>query len=140
MNLAPPTAKRSRRMPPLQLVSMVDMIFLLLIYFLASTSYTPPESHLAPALMAQQVAGGRAADLQPQVVEVAPVAGEPAYRIGERVLRSAEALRSVLEALPKDGGVFIKGSSAVQTRFVIEAIQAARDAGFVKVTYVPMES
>ena len=139
MNLSP-FRHRARGMPPLQLVSMVDMIFLLLIYFLASTSYAPPESHLAPALMAQQVAGGRAADLSPQVVEVAPVAGEPAYRIGERVLRSSDALRTVLEALPKDGGVFIKGAGNVETSWAIEAIQAARDAGFVKVTYVPMES
>ncbi len=139
MKLSPPTTNRNRRMRPLQLVSMVDMIFLLLIYFLASTSYAPPESHLAPALMAQQIAGGRAADLQPQVVEVAPVAGEPAFRIGEHVLRSSDALREVLESLPKDGGVFIKGSGNVATQWAIEAIQAARDAGFVKVTYVPME-
>lgn len=138
MNLSPASG-RSRRMPPLQLVSMVDMIFLLLIYFLASTSYAPPESHLAPALMAQQVAGGRAADFSPQVVEVAAVAGEPAYRIGERVLRSPGALRGVLEELPKEGGVFVKGAGNVETRWAIEAIQAARDAGFVRVTYVPVE-
>lgn len=129
--------KRGRIPSPLQITAMIDVVFLLLIYFLLSTSYSPPESELVPALQTEQVEGGRAADLEPQVVRVDVFAGEPGFRIGERVLRSRDALREVLADLPKEGGVFIEGADRVSVRWATAAIQASRDAGFEKVTYVP---
>lgn len=128
---------RSRLPSPLQITPMIDVIFLLLIYFLLSTSYTPPEAELAPALQAEQVEGGRSADLQPQIVRVDLFGGEPGFRLAEQVFRDAETLRGVLADLPKEGGVFIEGADAVSVRWAAAAIQAGRDAGFEKVTYVP---
>lgn len=130
-------SKRSRLPSPLQITPMIDVIFLLLIYFLLSTSYTPPEAELAPALQAEQVEGGRSADLQPQIVRVDLFGGEPGFRLAEQVFRDAETLRGVLADLPKEGGVFIEGADAVSVRWAAAAIQAGRDAGFEKVTYVP---
>ncbi len=138
MNLTTQLQRGRRRLvPALQITSMVDVIFLLLVYFLTTSTYAPPESELSPALRAEQIAGGRAADLQPQIVEVTLRRGEPAFVIGERVLRDKGALRQVLEKLPKEGGVFVRGADAVTTEWAVAAIQAARDAGFEKVTYVP---
>jgi biopolymer transport protein ExbD len=139
MRLSSPKRARARLSPALQITSMVDVIFLLLIYFLLSSSYAPPESLLTPALTAQQAGGGRAADLQPQVVEVSVIGGAPGYRIGERTVRDPAELVAILQRLPKDGGVFVKGSDRVATEWAVRAIQAGRDAGFVKVTYVPAE-
>ncbi|MCR9216407.1 MAG: biopolymer transporter ExbD [bacterium] len=130
-------SNRSRLPSPLQITPMIDVIFLLLIYFLLSTSYTPPEAELAPALQAEQIEGGRSADLQPQIVRVDLFGGEPGFRLAEQVFRDAETLRGVLADLPKEGGVFIEGADAVSVRWAAAAIQAGRDAGFEKVTYVP---
>ena len=117
---------------------MIDVIFLLLIYFFLSTTYEPPESELAPALKAERVEGGSGADLQPQIVEVGLVGGEPGFRIGSRVTRDQDALRELLEGLPKEAGVFVRGEPGAGVGWAAAALQAARDAGFDRVTYVPM--
>lgn len=118
---------------------MIDVIFLLLIYFLLSTTYTPPESQLTPALQAEKVSGGRSADLQPQVVEVGLFDGAPGFRIGQHIVRDRAELTDLLARLPTDAGVFVKASDRVSARWAIAAIQACRDAEFLKVTYVPAE-
>ncbi len=131
--------KHKRHFRRLELTAMIDVIFLLLIYFLVSTTYTPPESQLEPALQAEKVNAGSAADFEPQVVEVVLVEGTPAFRIGQRVLRTKDELRAVLEQLPREGGVFVKGSNLVATEWATAALQAAYDAGFIRRTYVPMD-
>jgi biopolymer transport protein ExbD len=128
---------RARLLGGLQLTSMVDVIFLLLIYFLMTTSYTPPEARLTPALQAERVSGGAAADLEPQVIHVELFDGEPSFRLGDRVLKTRNDLRDVLEQLPKEAGVFVRGSDRVPVAFGVAALQASYDAGFFKVTYVP---
>ena len=132
-----PATRRGRLMSPLQITPMIDVVFLLLIYFLLSTSYNPPEAELVPALQTEQVEGGSAADLQPQIVRVDIFGDQPGFRLGERILRSRDELRAVLEQLPTEGGVFIEGTDRVTVRWATAAIQAGRDAGFDKVTYVP---
>lgn len=129
---------RRRGAVRLQITSMIDVIFLLLIYFLVSTTYMPPEAELSQALQAQRVASGAAADFEPQVVEVDIINGAPAYRLGARVIRSKEKLRSLLSSLPKEGGLFIKGFDRAQTEWAAGAAQAAHSTGFAKVTYVPV--
>jgi biopolymer transport protein ExbD len=128
---------RKRLPSPLQITPMIDVIFLLLIYFLMSTSYTPPEAELTPTLQTQQVEGGSSADLQPQIVVVDLFQNQPGFMLGQRVFRDKESLTAVLRDLPKEGGVFIEGSDAVTVRWAAAAIQAGKDAGFETVTYVP---
>ena len=130
-------ASQRRLAGSLELTSMVDVIFLLLIYFLMTISYTPPEARLTPALQAERVGGGRSADLEPQLVHVEIARGAPVYRIGERTMTDAGELALILERLPKEGGVFVRGDNAVPVGFGVAAMQASYAAGFVKVTYVP---
>lgn len=135
MNFKP--SRSSRVHVGLDMTSMIDVIFLLLIYFLLTTTYAPPESHLAPALRVDKVAAGRIADLQPQIIDVEIIDGSPGFRLGDQVLRDKESLRVLLAALPKDAGVFVKGAGDVATEWAVAALQACRDAGFDRVTYVP---
>lgn len=132
--------KRSRLPSPLQITPMIDVIFLLLIFFLLSTSYSPPESELIPSLQSEQVEGGSSADFQPQIVEVDFFGGQPGFRIAGRVLRSKAELRDLLAELPREGGVFVEGADRVSVRWATAALQACRDAGYEKVTYVPKRS
>jgi biopolymer transport protein ExbD len=122
----------------LNLASMIDVIFLLLIFFLVSTTYTPPESDLVPALQAERVGSGAAADLQPQVVEARLVDGAPAFVLGERFTTDRAELLRWLEPLPREAGVFVKASSQLSVEWAAALLQVVRDAGFERVTYVPM--
>lgn len=121
----------------LPLTSMIDVVFLLLIFFLVTASSTPNESDLASALQSEQAGGGRAADLQPQIVSVLLQDGSPIYRLGARIMTTKQELTTVLRQLPKEGGVFVKVSGAAPIRSMTAALQACKDAGFTKVTYVP---
>jgi biopolymer transport protein ExbD len=120
-----------------ELTSLIDVIFLLLIYFFLSTTSAAPESALEPALLAQREAPGRAADLQPQIVDVTLVGGAPAYTMAGQVFRDTGALGVVLRGLPKDMGVFVRSAGDVPVGWTVGAVQAATDAGFTRITYVP---
>lgn len=137
MRFSSARAKRGRGMLVLEMTPMIDVIFLLLIYFFLSTTYRPPESRLSPALQAERVEGGSGADFQPQIVDVTMFDGRPGFGLGERIVRDRASLTSLLERLPKEGGVFVRGGNDVETSWAIDALQASADAGFLKVTYVP---
>ncbi|MHC4909396.1 MAG: ExbD/TolR family protein [Planctomycetota bacterium] len=124
----------------LNLASMIDVTFLLLMYFMVTTIFVDPEDKLSPTLQAMsEESAGRRSDFQPQIVDVIALDGTPSYRIGDRITSDRAALLDVLVALPKSAGVFIKVHRGVPVGFATTALQVARDAGFDKVTYVPAE-
>lgn len=117
---------------------MIDVTFLLLIYFMMAMVRIAQEDHLSPTLQTQRdAATAEASDFQPQVIEVRVVDGAPAYRLGSRVFRERGALAAALDALPRSVGVFVHVFDGVPVGFAVAAIQVARDAGFEQVTYVP---
>ena len=129
--------RRSDRIP-LELASMIDVTFLLLIYFMVTMILSPTEDRLSPTLQTQRdTESGPASDFQPQVVEVTVVEGAPAYRVGRRVVRDRAALADVLGALPTAPGLFVKVDDGVPVGYVATAMQVARHSGFEQVTYVP---
>ncbi|MAA53084.1 MAG: hypothetical protein CMJ41_08755 [Phycisphaerae bacterium] len=124
----------------LNLASMIDVTFLLLVYFIVSTVMARPEDQLTSAIQTRDSdSAGSEIDYQPQVVEVVAIQGVPSYVIGSRRLRDLPGLREVLRDLPTELGVFIRVSGEIPVEFALSAVQAARDAGFEQVTYVPDE-
>ena len=119
------------------LSSMIDVTFLLLVYFIVTTVFTPPEDLLTPALKVEDGASMSQQDLEPQIVQVELIEQIPVYRIGGHVCRDRKALSKVLQNLPTDPGLIIKVRSDIPIGFAVAAIQVARDANFKKVTYVP---
>jgi biopolymer transport protein ExbD len=122
----------------LQMASMIDVVFLLLIYFMLTTTLEPPESELTPALATDQP--GRPTALQPQTIEYARAETGAAFRVGERVFPDQRSLTTVLTELPKDAGVVVRAPDEADVRWAAAAVQAARDAGFEKVTYAPQRN
>ncbi len=121
----------------LPITSLIDVVFLLLIYFMVTSTITPSESSVSSALRSDQQSGGQAADYEPQVVTVDVVQGEVAFLIGDRALRRQEELTVLLRELPKEGGVFIRGVDRAPVWAIAAAKQAAIDAGFIKRSYGP---
>ncbi|TVQ30589.1 MAG: biopolymer transporter ExbD [Phycisphaeraceae bacterium] len=138
MKFSPPRSKFMRVTARVHITGMIDVIFLLLIFFMTTTTLAVPESQLSSALQTQYDAGS-AADFQPIIVEAGVVMDSPAYRLGERIIRDPLELVRVLRELPREQGVFFRVESGVSVDWIASGIQACRDAGFTKVTYVPAQ-
>lgn len=124
----------------LNLAGMIDVTFLLLIYFMVTVIVAMDEDRLSPALRTEEdPASGAASDFQPQLVEVLVMAGEPTYRVGRRTCVDREGLTAILRDLPTSVGVIVRVSGGVPVGFAVSALQSAHDAGFEQVTYVPAE-
>ena len=124
----------------LNLASMIDVTFLLLVYFIVSTVMARPEDQLTSSIQTRDSeTSGAEIDYQPQVVEVVQLEGRSTYIIGDRMLHDLPSLTRVLENLPKEIGVFVRVSPGIPVEFALSAVQAARDAGFQQVTYVPQQ-
>ena len=121
----------------LPITPMIDVVFLLLIYFMVTSTLTPSESDVSSALSSERREGGAAADFEPQVVTVDVQDSQVVFRIGDRAVTSQRELTVLLGALPKEGGVFIRGMDRAPVWAIAAAKQAAIDAGFTKRTYVP---
>jgi len=120
------------------MTSMIDVVFLLLIFFLVTSSFAPEESRLDAALQTEGPALS-SVDLQPQVVLVEMGASGPVYRIGGRLAVTPEELTSILKQLPKEAGVAVRVRPDVPVAAAAAALQAAHDAGFTKRSYVPTQ-
>lgn len=116
---------------------MIDVTFLLLVYFIITTVLTPPEDELTPALQVEQGTQSNAQDYEPQIVEVRTFNAQLVYQIGDQILQSRAELALMFRQLPHEPGVIIRVEDTVTVGFAIAAVQEARSAGFERVTYVP---
>jgi biopolymer transport protein ExbD len=117
---------------------MIDVTFLLLIYFIVSTVISSPEDQVVTSITIEKGSEVDPSLLEPQVITVGVVDAKPAYTIGNKVLFDRKQLAAVLSSLLQEPGVVIKVKDGAHSGFAIAAIQEARKAGFEKVTYVPL--
>ena len=122
----------------LNMSSMIDVTFLLLIYFILTTVFSAPEDQLTPALKVEQGSSSAETDLEPQIVSVTSIGTQQVYQIGDQIISDRSQLAKILVRLPNDPGIIIRVDDAVTVGFAIAAVQEARDAGFERVTYVPV--
>lgn len=135
MNLA---RRRAKPMPTvrLPLLALIDVVLFLLLYFVMIGSLAGEEARLAATLAAQQRDAGRAGDLTSQIILVDAENGRTVFRFGPRLLATRDELVTLLRALPKEPGVVIKVADQAPIAAAAAAMQAARDAGFTRVSYV----
>ena len=128
---------RRRQTITLNLASMIDVTFLLLLYFLVTTVLARPEDRLNPSLQTRsESAAGPTSDFQPQIVEVLLIEGVPGFRLGTQILRDKASLTAAMEPLPKSAGLFVHVFGDAPIWAVAAAFQAGHDVGFEQVTYV----
>lgn len=131
-----PTFRREDAIPRLSLIAFIDVVLFILLYFMMAGNLATPESELASALQTAR-GDGASRDLAPQVVQVDVIESRPVFLVGERVIGDRESLTAVLKQLNKEAGVFVKVMGRAPVGSAAAAMQACRDAGFVKVSYVP---
>lgn len=135
MRLVRPTADRGR-IGALPMTSMIDVVFLLLIFFLVTANFAEREDRLTSTIQSERT-GAAVQDLQPQIVTVELSGSRVVFRVGERAVQTGRALQALLAQLPKEAGVAVKVDDRVPIQAAATALQAAHDAGFTKRTYVP---
>lgn len=117
---------------------MIDVVFLLLIFFLVTANFAQDE-HKLPATLQTEGGGVRSSDLQPQILQIRMQGIEPIFVMGEVAVRDAQSLETLLKGLPKEPGVAIKSDPDVPISAIAMALQSARNAGFQKRSYVPSD-
>ncbi|HLO39809.1 MAG TPA: biopolymer transporter ExbD [Phycisphaerales bacterium] len=118
------------------LVAFIDVVLFLLLYFvMASEIASAGEGQLSSTLSTDKKAAST--NLQAQILRVEPAPEGVAFIIGQRRATSADDLLGILKILPKDAGVLVRVKGDVPIEHAAAAVQACRDAGFVKVSYVP---
>jgi biopolymer transport protein ExbD len=127
---------RRVRTAAIPMTSMIDVVFLLLIFFMVTATFASPEDELSAGLQAEG-RGAATEDLQPQIVDVRLRNGRTVYEIGAHSARTRAELTAVLRRLPTEPGVIIRVAGDVPVAAPATAMQAAADAGFRKRTYVP---
>lgn len=130
--------RRSSHLGMLPLTSMIDVVFLLLVYFLVTSSFTQPERDLSSSVQTEG-GGVRTSELQPQILEIERTRDGIAFRIGSHSVGSQVALVHVLRELPKEPGIAIRARRDVPISAVAAAMQASQDAGFTRRSYVPAD-
>jgi biopolymer transport protein ExbD len=122
------------RMP---LAALIDVVLFMLMYFIMAGTLLPAEGELPAALSAERAGAGRGSAFSSQVVRVEQNAsGQAVFRLGARVIADRRELVEVLRALPKEPGVVVQAADSVEVQHAQAALQAARDAGFMRVSYV----
>ncbi|MDA1007927.1 MAG: biopolymer transporter ExbD [Planctomycetota bacterium] len=139
MKFAAHAAKRGRAAAVLNLTSMIDATFLLLSYFIFTTGTGHPESELSAQLRMQSQRMAGTGLLESQVVDVLPDGPRAVFRLGVMNYTNQSALRDALKGLPHDPGLLVRVHAGTVVSDVAAAMQAAGDAGFKQVSYVPAE-
>ncbi len=130
MNLRP-----HRKDPPeLSLAPLIDVVFLLLIFFMVSTTFEK-ESRLKLELP-EAVTQNQEADPK-QVIDIR-IAPNGAYRIGDRMLAKGD-LEGLMQELEKAAGgdkekrIAIRADAQTPHRYVVRAMDAASQLGLLRI-------
>jgi biopolymer transport protein ExbD len=139
MRLTTRSAKHSSKLD-LPLTSMIDVVFLLLIYFLVTSSLVKEERELDAGIQVRR-ASAAASNLAPTIVRIVPGASGFVYKIGGRELTSQTELTRLLAQLEnKTEMAYVSPDDDAPYDMAAAAIQALKDARFLNVTYAPPEA
>ena len=125
----------------LSMTSMIDVVFLLLIFFLVTTTFVTPERQLKSNIKVQnQSAASRPSDLDPAIIDVVQINGKSVYKIGAITTNDLDELQETLNAFQnKFDGAFVRVSDDVEFGKAALAINVCKQAGFSLVSYVPLK-
>lgn len=121
----------------LPLVALIDVVLFLLLYFMIAGTLAGDESLLASALKTDKKGSGRGSDLQAQILYVESSPQGVRFRLGDRTAADRRGLDSILKQLPKENGIIVRVAPQARVDAAASALQACKDSGFQKVSYVP---
>jgi len=136
------SSRRDSAKIDLQMTSMIDCVFLLLIFFMVTSSFSLAERELDTGIKVQRASGRAASDLAPAIVDIVrSTSGRFVYKVGGRELPTSHELTDVLRQFDnKLDGAFVRAADEAPFSMAASAVQACKSAGFTLVSYVPLAS
>lgn len=124
----------------LSTASMIDVVFLLLIFFLVTTTFLPPERQLDPAILVErQARGATSVNIEPLSIEIVRHEGIAVYRAGATIGQELSAIQPIIDQYPdKSSGAWIRLADDVPFGMAAVAVNACKEAGFQPVSLVPL--
>lgn len=127
----------------LNMTPMIDVIFLLLIFFVCTAGFDRPEELLAtdlslPGVNAQIIERKPDDDFDPVTVRIANENGRIRWRLEFRECESSEELLNgfrTLSATKRDVPVIIDCDGNVPVEYIIDALDAARSVGLQRIQF-----
>ncbi len=140
----PASSLASRRPIQVEMTPMIDVVFLLLVFFLWTTSFQIAEQRLPSSITREQVTKGSTdvpaeeADFEPVVVRIAWAQAAPQWTINGQDYANLSEVSTTLSAVSvirPDAPVRIDPVAEVPLGHVIEVYDLARTLGFEKVQF-----
>lgn len=125
----------------LSMTSMIDVVFLLLIFFLVATTFMRPTQQLAAVInVNEQNADQTKTDLEPAIVDIILQGNVTLYRIGAITTNDLEQIKTTLSTFEiKEEGAFVRVADNVPFEKAAQVIGACRSSGFKTVSYLPLK-
>ena len=139
MKLSAHRASRDKRLT-LQMTSMIDVVFLLLIFFIVSAAFIETERELNSAIQLDK--SGAPSNLEKVVIEIVDAGGGYVYRLGSEDYTSGDELYAKLRQFParsRAEGAFIRVADGAPFDMPATAISLCHKARFISVSYIPAE-
>ena len=126
--------RQSREIEPMNLISLIDVMFFLLIFFMLSSTFTK-ESHLGVEL--PEAVGAASSDVKNQIEIV--ISQQGGFSVNGKTLVNNEiaTLKSAITSIANDNTdipLLITADGKTQHQFVVTAIDAAGQLGFSKLS------
>ncbi len=123
----------------LTMTSMIDVVFLLLIFFLVTTTFVRPEKQLISSIKVQEKnAEDSSSDLEPAIVEILGPTDRVRFRLGAVISNELKEIEQMLKTFEnKLDGAFVKVDDEVPFEHVAQVIAACKRSGFTVVSYLP---
>lgn len=140
-----PTTRRATSGNPLAtaMTPMIDVVFLLLVFFLCTASFDEPEQNLAASLSVEaREAGAGAAEIELPELDDVTLAGQTLGGVTTWTLNAGRSTANLVEltgllqelaSIDRGLPVTIDAGPAVPLRDVVGAYDSARAAGFARV-------
>lgn len=122
------------------MTSFIDVVFLLLIFFMTTASFVRTERNLDSTIKVNRKSG-TASDLEPAIVRIVRSGDQFVFQVGGAELTSREELANLLQQFPnKADGAYVRVGGDAPFQMPAAAVQACKDAGFTSVSYVPLKA
>jgi len=123
----------------LSTTGFIDIVFLLLIFFLLTSALVLPEKQVASNLAVRdRDSASQRSDLEPAVILIRRVPDGVVFQVGGfSTTTESELIEFLNEFINKGDGAYVRAGDEIPFKYVAQAVAACRTTGFEIVTYVP---
>ena len=123
------------------MTSMIDVVFLLLIFFLVTTTFIRPERQIQSAIKVKERLDSQSqSNLDPAIVEISKVDTVIFFKIGAVKSDKLEDIKNILREFEnKSEGAFVRAADNVPFEAVAQTIGACKSSGFQSVSFLPFQ-